>query len=392
MLRLAKKLFLDTWAVFACFLLIYGLLFTRRVLMDIPAQMQTLQMVCRAEISMPPTALFYMLSWIGAFGQYESKLMLGLGAGLSCALLLTAKWWITRYILRAYLGPSSEMRHYHGYQAFGLAFVGSLPTADWLSKGWYIIGQASPNYWMNGTLLASWPFALILFWQSYRQLLLPEQGWWRWMSLWLVLLLVSKPSYALVFAVVYPVFLIGRHGLSKAVRWQLWPFALFGLVLGLEYYLVFLQAASVYVKTFNQGNPSGVAFCWLCVWRYYSTNIAVSILASVLFPLAASMMFWQDFRRKLLFWYSWAGFFAALVLSATLVQTGEEFYCWNFRWQTYIAAYLLFLSTGMLVWEKLKTQQFCLDFKAKLLGLIAMLHLLSGVLYLGKMWLSQSHY
>ncbi len=256
--------------------------------MDIPSQMYTLRQVCNGEVAMPPTALFYVLGWL----------------------------------------------------AFALAFVCSLPTLDWVTKGWYIIGQPSPNYWMNGTLLASWPFALVLFWQSYRQLLRPEASWGRWMLLWLVLLLVSKPSYAFVFAMVYPLLLVGRHGLGRA----------------------------------------------------FSSNIQISVLASALFPLGAAVAYWQELRQKLLFWYAWAGFFAALAISAVFAQTGEEFSCWNFRWQAYIASYLLFLVSTMLVWERIREEGFRLNGRSKTVVALFALHLISGLVYLAKMGWTQSHY
>ncbi len=384
-----KRLFLDSWGVFVCFLLIYVMLFTQRVLMDIPSQMYTLRQVCNGEVAMPPTALFYVLGWLGAFGQYESKIMLGMGAAIACAGLLTARWWVTREVFRDYFG---EPFLRDSWLTFALAFVCSLPTLDWATKGWYIIGQPSPNYWMNGTLLTSWPFAIVLFWQSYRQLLQPTAIWWRWMLLWLVFLVISKPSYAFVFALVYPLFLIGRHGFSRAVRWQLLPFGILGLLLALEFYLIFWQRESVYVKQFNNGNQSGVQVCLFCVWRLFSSNMLVSVIAASLFPLGVALLYWQEIRRKLLFWYAWAGFLAALVISATFVQTGEEFSCWNFRWQTYIASYLLFMVSTMLFWEKIQQAQFEWSARSKSMAGLFLLHLLSGLLYLGKMLWTQSHY
>ncbi len=387
-----KRLFLDSWGIFVCFLLIYVLLFTQRVLMDIPSQMYTLRQVCKGEVAMPPTALFYILGWLGALGQYQSKTMLGMGAAIACAGLLTARWWITREVFRDYFGAQSTENKSFSWLTFAIAFVCSLPTLDWVSKGWYIIGQPSPNYWMNGTLLASWPFALVLFWQSYQQLLKPSAGWWRWMLLWLILLVVSKPSYAFVFALVYPLFLIGRHGFIRAVRWQLLPFGILGLLLALEFYLIFWHKDSVYVKQFNHGNQSGVQVCLFCVWRLFSSNILGSVMAACLFPLGVAVVYWQEIRRKLLFWYAWAGFLTALVISATFAQTGEEFSCWNFRWQAYIASYLLFMVSSMLVWEKIQQEQFKWNARSKSVASLFLLQLLSGLLYLGKMLWTQSHY
>lgn len=374
--------------------LLFALLFQRRVLLDITAQVQTLIQVFHGEVALPPTALFYVLVGLVGFGQADFTLLMG-AAMVVCAALVTAKWWITRNILRNHYQAQPAVQDNDAaadWLALALIFVCSLPTPDWWQAGRYIIGQPSPNYWMNGTLLASWPFALILFWQSYRQLQQPQAGWWRWMTLWLVLLLVSKPSYAFVFAVVYPVFLVARHGFARAVRWQLVPFVGLAMLLAIEFYLVFWQAESVYVKQFNKGNPSGVEICPFCVWNLYSSHILRSVLAGVAFPLGVALAYWSDLRHKLLFWYAWAGFLASLAISAAFAQTGEEHYTWAFRFQTYIASYLLFLVSALLVREKISAQGPGLRGRSRWLVLLFLLHLLSGFVYLFKMWWTRSHY
>ncbi len=374
-------------------ILLFALIFQRRVLLDITAQVQTLMLVFAGRVALPPIALFYVLVGIVGLGQANFTMLMA-AAMVVCAALVTAKWWITRDIFRNYFSGSveQEVDHPAGWLALALIFMCSLPTPDWWQAGRYIIGQPSPNYWMNGTLLASWPFALILFWQSYRQLQNPQAGWWRWMTLWLFLLVVSKPSYALVFALVYPVFLVARHGLSRAVRWQLMPFLLLAVLLAAEYYLVFRQADSVYVRQFNRGNRSGVEICLCCVWNLYSSDIARSVLAGVAFPLGVAFAYWTELRHKLLFWYAWAGFLASVAISASFAQTGEEYYTWAFRFQTYIASYLLFMVSAMLVWEKIKAQGPELRSRSRWLILLFSLHLLSGFVYLFKMWWTRSHY
>lgn len=378
-------------ALFFLTLAIYLLLFHRRVLLDITAQVQTLMKVCHGEVAMPPTALFYVLTWFAALCQCRFGILMGAAAAV-LAGLLTARWWATRHIFQDYFGKQNAETRQSGWLAFVLSFVSSLPTQDLWLHGDYIMGQPSPNYWMNGTVLASWPFAVVLFWQSYQQLLRPETGWWRRMLLWLVLLAVSKPSYALVFVVVYPLFLVGRHGFGRSVRWQFVPIALLGILIILEYYLVFLQKDSIYVREFNRGRASGVDVCLFCTWKLYSSNILVSILAAVAFPLGVAGTLWHSLRRKLLFWYTWVGFFTAIAISATFIQTGEEYYTWAFRFQNYIAAYLLFTVSVLFVWEKIREDGYRLNSRTRRLSMLFLLHVLSGLGYLLKMWWTRSHY
>lgn len=388
--RLVKRLGKTGLICLGLTMLIYVLLFQRRVLLDITAQVQTLVKVCQGEVALPPTAMFYGCTWLAAFGSCTFFWLMG-AAVVTLSLFGLAKFLITRHIFEDFFGESKTSFE---WLALALGLVCSLPTPDWWSRGQYIIGQASPNYWMNGTLAVSYPFAILLFWQSYRQLQHPEAGWWRRQMLLIVLLALSKPSYLFVYVLVYPIFLIGHHFRSpRVLLGQLAPIGLVVLLLAVEYYLVFTHPRSVYVHDFNRGNPSGVVVRPLEVWRLYSSNIPLSILASVFFPLVVAGLYWAELRTRLLFWYAWAGFAAAIIVSAAFMQTGEEFYTWNFRYQHYIAAYLLFLVSALFVWEKIRAGRHPSG-GAKLwwcVGVFA-LHLASGFVYLAKMWWSKSHY
>jgi len=389
----AKRIGKTGLICFGLTFLIYVLLFQRRVLLDITAQVQTLVKVCHGEVALPPTAMFYISTWLVTFGQCEFFWLMG-GAVVTLSVFGLAKFLITRRIFEDYFGETSDSNTAFGWLALLLGFVCSLPTADWWGRGYYIAGQPSPNYWMNGTLAASYPFAIALFWQSYRQLRQPSPNGWRWQLLLIVLLAVSKPSYLFVFGLVYPAFLIGNHFRNRRVLLtHLAPLALAGLLLTVEYYLVFIHPQSVYVQDFNLGRTSGVVFRPLEVWRLYSSNIPLSILAGVLFPLGVAVSYWSELRSRLLFWYAWAGFGAAIAVSAAFMQTGEEYYNWSFRFQHYIAAYLLFLVSVLFVWEKIRLNGYRLR-GGKLwwsVGVFA-LHLGAGIVYLAKMWWTRSYY
>ncbi len=381
--------------VFGITFLIYTLLFSRRVLLDITAQMQTLVKVCSGDVNLPPTALFYVLSWITALGRCDFRSFMGAAVVVLSALAFL-KWHLTRQMLAKWAGKNPSDAGL-SWLALALGFVCSLPTTDWFRLGYYMAGQPSPNYWMNGTILASWPFALVLFAQSYEQLERPRPSWWRWQMLWLWLLVVSKPSYIFVFALVYPVFFLKKHGWRHpALRWHLLPLVVGALAVLIEYWLIFLQPDSVYVRDFNGGRPSGVVLKWAFVWSLWSTNIPVSIVAAMAFPLAAAITYWKEFRQNLLFQYAWAGFGVALLISLSFMQQGDEYYAWNFRYQHYIAAYLLYAVSACLLWQKMPLGeafqgQWHVKKNAWLWSLFG-LHLLSGVVYLIKFWITKEHY
>jgi hypothetical protein len=367
---------------------LYVLLFSRRVLLDVTAQVQTLEKVCAGEVALPPIAMFYGLTWLVALGQCQFLYLMGAAVIVLSACVL-AKWWLTRDLLYDWTENQDKT---WDWLALALCFVCSLPTWEWWTAGRYIIGQPSPNYWMNGTLLVSWPWAIILFGQSYRQLQAPKAGWWKWQMLWLGLLLLSKPSYAFIYVIVYPLFLLGRHGWRhRALWWHLLPLAALGLGIAIEYYLVFKQADSIYVREFNHGAQSGVGVRWAYVWSLWSACIPISILAGVAFPLVVAGLYWHELRQKLLFWYAWAGFGVALLISLTFVQHGEESYTWAFRFQHYIAAYLLYVVSAFFTWEKIRAADFCLTAKNRVLLALFCLHVISAFIYFVKFWYTKDH-
>ncbi len=378
---------------------LYVILLGLPVSMDIPDQLFTLKKVIEGQVALPPTALFYILVWIGALGQPNFFILTCSALGV-LTILVTFRWWITRRVLSEYFGETHATDTY-GWLAASLALVTSLPTLDIIIKKWYIVGQPSPNYWMNGTLLASWPFALILFWQSWKQLERgPDRRWTLWMCLWLFAVAFSKISYALVFAVIYPLFLIGQFGLKNAaVRWQLLPFIGLAILVAIQYYLVFLNPDSVYVRDFNHGQPSGVIINPLVAWQMWTTSIHMSIVAGVAFPIAVAYVWWQDLKKKLLFWYAWANFAFGALIYLLFQQTGEEYYTSAFRFQNYITAYILYMVSLIYVWERMRhipieaLRTHLIRHKRQgIVVIIYIAHLGSGVLYILKMIRTLNHY
>ncbi|MCC7246855.1 MAG: hypothetical protein IT269_14310 [Saprospiraceae bacterium] len=97
-IKLTDRNWRPGWWVFGLTFLVYVLLFSRRVLLDITAQMQTLEKVCSGKISLPPTAMFYVLSWLTALGQCDFRLFMG-AAVVVLSVLALAKWYATRQML-----------------------------------------------------------------------------------------------------------------------------------------------------------------------------------------------------------------------------------------------------------------------------------------------------
>ncbi len=260
--------------------------------------------------------------------------------------------------------------------AFALTVAFSLPTLSALKGVWYL-GQTPANIWHNSTTIFVMPLSIALFWVSGRNLAQPTGRGDVAIVVLCILNVLAKPSFFLVFAPVYAGMVLLEQGLHRRSLTRIWPLAVAGLFLALQYYLIFrLQVGNLY-----QGE-SGVTIAPFEVWSYYSRNIPLSIVASILFPLVYLLMHRDDLRKHLILRYSLLLYVASLAMMSLLSESGPRRYHGNFFWQSYICAHLLFLATATILVDRLKgtavgVREWC--------ALTALgLHAAFGLVYLGR--------
>lgn len=313
--------------------------------------------------AVPPPANFlyylfvYLLSSLGA----RSWTSLGFASAVLLGAAVGAKFSITRRILAVAEGESMlhgsrepSVRRTALMFSLALLLAFNLPMQPFYINGYFYLGQIPPNVWHNSTTIFLMPFALLLFWSSYRQLREPENK----KRIWLILLLLAlnlftKPSFFFPFVAVYPLFMLKRMqygGNARLFLLNMLPVILAGLLI-LGMYLL------IYVFSFGTTNvlhtgKSGVAFAPFLFWRHFSPNILISLLFSVLFPAAYALLYPEECKKMQLH-YAWSLYCVALIIFILFAETGPRAMHGNFFWQTVVCGYLLFFSTSFLFAKKL---------------------------------------
>lgn len=229
-------------------------------------------------------------------------------------------------------------------------FLCQLVISFSVSEPRFIINQISPNYFHNGTLQLSLPFALwclreaIVFSRSEE-----ENPPFRFILYSGFLCGLAKPSFLFCFIPSFPVFLFFRHGLSRKLLSGLQVATLFSfLVMGQSFYLKINPPN--YVTSFR--------VLFLPFYQFGSLSSHLSMLVFGGFCAWAGILLRPSWWRNPLGIWLLGMWVFSLGISFTLVDeiNGDRYS--NMTWQTSVLFYLLLLvSFGAVVsaeerWKK----------------------------------------
>ncbi len=235
------------------------------------------------------------------------------------------------------------------------------------------LGYLPVNTWHNSTTIFLMPFALLLFYASHRYLLSPQPALLRNIIILMVLNIVIKPSYFMVFVMVFPLFALIRFRLSKAFFLSLIIPVVGGAAIILQSRLAF----------YSGGEHAPLKIIPFHVWSHWSQNIPLAFLSSEAFPLAFLVLYFKEIQRSLLLSYAYVTFAIGLLVFIFITESGYKQFDGNFSWQVIVCNYILFLAVSISFFKMLflKTDR---DKKDSLLLIIFVLHILTGCLYLLK--------
>lgn len=257
----------------------------------------------------------------------------------------------------------------------------------------YLIGQFPPNLWHNSTSIFLMPFAIGLFWQGLKYWENPSRKIAISILFLLLINVIIKPSFVFVFVPVFGMMSLWRWHFNLAF-WRIAAVSLLALALiALEYYAIFQW------NSFRSGPQpeTGLTIAPFHVWRFHSTNILWSLIASIAFPLSYIVLFPKRILTSFPLQFAWALFAFGLFIFIMIAETGLREYDANFIWQCYISNFLLFLVT-VSDWHKhwqRKPISITLELLPKASGLVSLtlsLHFLSGIAYLLKIFILKNYY
>jgi hypothetical protein len=264
-----------------------------------------------------------------------------LASALVSALAVAAKYFFSHKYIKEYASGTTSPPNLREDKNFRriiisfsvmLVFVFSLPITVLLGGDFYLL-NFPPNVWHNPTTILLMPFAVILFWVSYRQLENPTSNRITAITLLCIINILIKPSFFFIFCGVYPLFFLSKHGFKVEFWKNMIPIIIGIALVYFEYYLLYAEADS----------SSGVAIGLFTVWAHYSPNIPLAFLGSIFFPIVYFGFYWRSLIKSLLFKYSVTLLALAVVVFSVLIETGSRKYHGNFAWQYIVANYILYM-------------------------------------------------
>jgi len=246
-----------------------------------------------------------------------------------------------------------------------------------ISATWYL-GQFPPNLWHNSTTIFLMPFALLLFFDALKYLNQPSLSLIIKMSVWVIIGALIKPSFLFPFLPVFFLLLFSSFRFTSNFWRGLIP--LFFGALGIAWVGIY----NFITNTYNEGG--GVKIAPFKVWSNWSEFIPLSILVSLLFPLALSILNWNNLKDKLAFRFAWFLMIVSMLVYSLFAEKGSNWIvvASNFSWQLIVSNFILFLVC-LKETLALKSTKLIFGFAVKrVLLIIFYAHVTMGILYLIK--------
>lgn len=271
--------------------------------------------------------------------------------------------------------------------AASMLFVFAIPIPSYFAGDYFMyIGNYVPNVWHNSTILFLFPFAILLFDLSYKQIQVysAKRNWW---ILGLILLnLFIKPSYFFVFLCVYPLFLLFSYHFKKEFWLSVIPLIIGFFVLILQYWIIYKivtpttkEASSVIFLPFYK-NPEFENL----------VSIPVAMFFSLSFPVLYSLFNVRRIIKNRLFWYTFLSFVVSVLIFFFISESGPRAAHGNFYWQIVITSWLAFFTALLALLRDMKLEG--KTFKNKLLLYSFSIHVLMGVVYFIRILVTGGYY
>jgi len=342
--------------------------------------------MCTGEIPYTGNFLVYLLVNVFSFFTANVK-----ATELSLCFLLAAagvyRFMIAQDHIDKVFGFKKNTQWINIFLALSMLFVFAIPIPSYfLGDNFMYIGNYVPNVWHNSTILFLFPFALLLFEVSYKQLqeFDTKRNWW---VLGLILLnLFIKPSFFFVFICIYPLMLLVKYGLKKEFWLAVLPLIIGFFVLILQFWVIYKtpqplhkEASSVIFMPFYR-NPE---FSDLYL-------IPITMSFSLLFPILYSALNFRKVIYNQLFWYVLLSYIVSVLIFFFISESGPRASHGNFYWQIIICAWLCFFVSLLALLKDFRTEGKTL--KNKLLLNIFLIHVILGIVYFMKILVTGGYY
>lgn len=258
--------------------------------------------------------------------------------------------------------------------------LGIFLSADNMYLGYYV-----PNVWHNSTILCMMPFAIACYLLSVKQFKQYTDRRNKYISLFLVLSVLVKPSFFFVYVIAYPIIMLSQYGLSKTFSKSLLPLLAGGICLVYEY-------VTIYYSGVNDGSSVVIDIAQLFTLDFWQSHI-LYLVVSLSLPLLFLFLYGRTIVRDPEFWFVLIMLVCGLGIMWCCRETGPRATHGNFGWQTiatmwFVYFYMLKIATNSEVSPSLQWG----GYSRRVTLIIFGLHVIMGFVYLGKFLVTKSFY
>ena len=257
------------------------------------------------------------------------------------------------------------------------------------NKGIYL-GQSACGVWHNVTLLMVKPFAFLSMFFSILYIQNKDIKLFILGILLTIMSIFAKPNFIIMFLpslYLFVLYYIYKQE-QKLVKNLLQIKKMFNTYRHIFIYLFVITFFSLsilisqFLAIFGGNNPieSKIIIDFLGVWSVYTPNVGISLLLIILFPLLT--LIFVRHEKSDFYILSLIMFIISIVIYSVFAESGHRYYDGNFSWSMHISYHLFFVFS---VIEFLKNYQLLNHWTKYLLSITLSLHILSGLLYLGKL-------
>ena len=299
----------------------------------------------------------------------------------------TAKYTIVREAFREWTSSKTAK-----LASFSMLFVYIIPlmyflkplgiflSADNMYWGYYV-----PNVWHNSTILCMMPFAIACYLLSVKQFKQYTDRRNKYISLFLVLSVLVKPSFFFVYVIAYPIIMLNQYGLSKTFSKSLLPLLAGGICLVYEY-------VTIYYSGVNDGSSVVIDIAQLFTLDFWQSRI-LYLVVSLSLPLLFLCLYGRTIVRDPEFWFVLIMLVCGLGIMWCCRETGPRATHGNSGWQTIAAmwfVYFYMLKTATNGEAPPLPQRG--GYSQRIMLIIFGLHVIMGFVYLGKFLVTKNFY
>ena len=254
-------------------------------------------------------------------------------------------WWKYRLVFNWISNELKTSERQSFFWALGLIFLSPI-YIPWIDGDFWYLGKFTSTIWHNSTLIAVFPFAILLmqFTLSWFELQTARLSLWIFAAGFFVALF--KPSFLFCFIPAFPIYtLILEQRINRKVLAATGLSVLLFALVMLEKSLIFNWDPMI-DQLYTEDEVSRVILSPMKVWLFFSDQPVFDFLSS--FPLL--LTFLLSWRKKAFqshfFSFSLLNLLFALLIYALFSETGFREFHGNFYWQIPIALFLTNLSIG----------------------------------------------